>query len=131
MAVLPVTALLTWLVFGRIRGLTDTYVPRDDLSLRYIVPTALEMVKELSLHLWYVPWIVLTIVLVSGRVRAAMPYLAAVLAFIGFLLLVYTRKEPHLDWSAGRTLMTPVALFFFGVVAALRPSAEPNPRICI
>ncbi|HKR66127.1 MAG TPA: hypothetical protein VJZ00_20520 [Thermoanaerobaculia bacterium] len=127
MGAIPLATLATWLIFGKLKGLTDTYIPRDDLSLLYLGHTAFELVKELSLHLWYVPWIVLAILLFTGRAKAALPYLAASLAFLVFLLLVYTRKEPHLEWSAGRTLMTPFLLAFFGVIAARRPSAlEPG-----
>jgi hypothetical protein len=124
MAALPVATLATWLLFGRLRGLTDTYVPRDDLSIRYIVPTAIELLRELSLHLWYLPWIAFAIILFCGRVRNALPYLAACVLFLVFLLAVYTRAEPHLEWSAGRTLMTPLLLFIAGTLAAHRPVAR-------
>jgi hypothetical protein len=122
MAALPIATLAGWLLFGVARGLTDTYVPREDLSVRYIVPTAIELVKELSLHLWYTPWIALIIILACGRIRNALPYIAACVLFLLFLLSVYTRAEPHLEWSAGRTLMTPLMLFFFGAIAAHRRS---------
>jgi len=122
--VLPVLTLTAWLIFGYVHGLTDTYVPRDDLSFAYIGITVKEMIRELSLHLGYTPWIALAIFLFSGRVRAALPYLAASLGFILFLLAIYTRAEPHLEWSAGRTLMTPFLLALFGAVAAQRSSAS-------
>ena len=126
MAALPIATLAAWLLFGLARGLTDTYVPREDLSIRYVIPTAIELLKELSLHLWYTPWIALLILLVRGRVRNAIPYLAACAIFLFFLLSVYTRAEPHLEWSAGRTLMTPLMLAFFAVMAAHRRAAlEP------
>jgi hypothetical protein len=124
MAIAPVATLFAWVAFGKLRGLTDTYVPRDDLSLQYILPTAIDLVRELSLHLWYVPWIVMTLLLVprigGARPRNAIPYIIASLGFVVFLLLIYTRKDPHLEWSAGRTLMTPTLLYLFGVIAALR-----------
>lgn len=120
MALLPVATLATWLVFGVARGLTDTYVPREDLSIQYIWPTFLELVHELSLHLWYVPWIAFGVILLCGRVRNAIPYLIACVLFLLFLLSVYTRAEPHLEWSAGRTLMTPLLLFIAGTIAAQR-----------
>ncbi|HEX8411001.1 MAG TPA: hypothetical protein VF883_19205 [Thermoanaerobaculia bacterium] len=125
MALLPVTTLATWLLFGATRGLTDTYVPRDDLSIHYIWPTFLELVRELSLHLWYTPWLALIVILLCGRAKNALPYLLATLLFLLFLLSVYTRAEPHLEWSAGRTLMTPLLLFIAGVLAAHRP-LEPS-----
>lgn len=121
MAALPVATLATWVLFGIARGLTDTYVPRDDLSMRYLWPTFLELVRELSLHLWYTPWIALGIILFCGRARKATPYVAACALFLLFLLSVYTRAEPHLEWSAGRTLMTPLLLFLAGTIAAHRP----------
>jgi len=127
MGVLPVVTLAAWLIFGYVHGLTDTYVPRDDLSFAYIGITLKEMLRELSLHLWYTPWIALAIFLLCGRARAALPYLAASLGFILFLLSIYTRAEPHLEWSAGRTLMTPFLLALFGAVAAQRSSA-PAPH---
>jgi hypothetical protein len=123
MAALPIATLGTWLLFGMARGLTDTYVPREDLSVRYVLPTALALLQELSLHLGYTPWIAFAIILCCGRVRNALPYLAASALFLVFLLAVYTRAEPHLEWSAGRTLMTPLLLFIAGTVAAHRPSA--------
>ncbi|HVG24092.1 MAG TPA: hypothetical protein VND45_08070 [Thermoanaerobaculia bacterium] len=121
MAILPVATLATWLLFGATHGLTDTYVPKEDLSIRYIWPTFLELVRELSLHLWYLPWIAFGVILLCGRARRAIPYLAATLLFLLFLLSVYTRAEPHLEWSAGRTLMTPLLLFIAGTIAAQRP----------
>ena len=127
MAALPVVTLATWLLFGMARGLTDTYVPREDLSVQYIWPTFLELVRELSLHLWYTPWIALTVILFCGRVRNAIPYIIATIVFLGFLLSVYTRAEPHLEWSAGRTLMTPILLFIAGVLAAHRGAAVDEP----
>jgi len=124
MAILPITTLATWLLFGATRGLTDTYVPRADLSLQYLWPTLLELLRELSLHLWYTPWIALLVILFCGRAKNAIPYILATLLFLAFLLAVYTRAEPHLEWSAGRTLMTPLLLFIAGVVAAHRPLEE-------
>ena len=123
MAALPVATLATWLLFGVARGLTDTYVPRDDLSIRYVWPTLLELVRELSLHLWYTPWIAFAIILVCGRVKNAIPYLVACAVFLMFLLSIYTRAEPHLEWSAGRTLMTPLLLFIAGTIAAHRSAS--------
>jgi hypothetical protein len=120
MALLPVATLATWLLFGVAHGLTDTYVPREDLSIQYIWPTFLELVRELSLHLWYIPWIAFGVILLCGRVRNAIPYLIACVVFLAFLLSVYTRAEPHLEWSAGRTLMTPLLLFIAGTIAAQR-----------
>ena len=120
MAALPVATLATWLLFGMARGLTDTYVPREDLSLQYLWPTFLELVRELSLHLWYLPWIAFGVILLCGRVRNAIPYLLACVLFLLFLLSVYTRAEPHLEWSAGRTLMTPLLLFIAATLAAHR-----------
>ena len=120
MAILPVATLATWLLFGVAHGLTDTYVPREDLSMQYLWPTFLELVRELSLHLWYVPWIVFAVILFCGRVRNAIPYLVACVLFLAFLLSIYTRAEPHLEWSAGRTLMTPLLLFIAGTIAAHR-----------
>jgi hypothetical protein len=128
MAVLPVGTLATWLLFGVARGLTDTYVPREDLSIQYLWPTFLELVRELSLHLGYLPWIAFGVILLCGRVRNALPYLAACVLFLGFLLAVYTRAEPHLEWSAGRTLMTPLLLFIAATLAAQRGAAAPAPR---
>jgi hypothetical protein len=121
MAALPVATLATWVLFGIARGLTDNYVPREDLSIRYLWPTFLELVREFSLHLWYVPWIAFGVILLCGRVRNAVPYLIACVVFLVFLLSVYTRAEPHLEWSAGRTLMTPLLLFIAGTIAAQRP----------
>lgn len=122
MAALPVATLATWLLFGLARGLTDTYVPREDLSIQYIWPTFLELVRELSLHLWYLPWLAFAVILLCGRVRNAVPYLLACVLFLVFLLSVYTRAEPHLEWSAGRTLMTPLLLFIAATLAAHRPA---------
>jgi len=122
---LPVITLSSWLLFGYVHGLTDTYVPRDDLSIKYLVPTARELVHELALRLHYTPWIAAAIILICGRARRGMPYVLASLGFIAFLLSVYTRAEPHLDWSAGRTLMTPLLLFYFAAVAAHRPEPQP------
>jgi hypothetical protein len=129
--ILPVLTLSSWLLFGYLHGLTDTYVPREDLSIRYLGPTAREMVHELALRLHYTPWIAAAVILLSGRARRAMPYVLASLGFIAFLLSVYTRAEPHLDWSAGRTLMTPLLLFYFAAVAAHRAAHRPAPQAAL
>ena len=132
--ILPSAALLTWLAFAHVHGLTDTYVPREDLSFQFVIPTARDLLRELSLHLWYTPWIAAAILLVRTRVRSALPYIAAAAGFILFLLSIYTRAEPHLEWSAGRTLMTPLLLVWFACMAGNdeRPpaagAAGPGPR---
>jgi hypothetical protein len=125
--ILPVLTLSSWLLFGYLHGLTDTYVPRQDLSIRYLGLTARELVHELALRLHYTPWIAAAIILGFGRLRRATPYVLASLGFIAFLLSVYTRAEPHLDWSAGRTLMTPLLLFYFAAIAAHRTSDPTGP----
>lgn len=123
MAILPVATLAAWMLFGASRGLTDTYVPKKEISAQYLWPTLVDLGRELSLHLWYVPWILFGLILVCGSVRKALPWLGACALFLGFLLVIYAHPERHLEWSAGRTLMTPLLLFIAATIAAHRPAA--------
>ena len=126
MALLPVATLVTWLLFGAARGLTDTYVPRKDLSIEYLWPTMQTFGGELSFHLWYLPWLAFAVILVCGRIRQAIPWLLATALFLLFLLAVYTRPDHHMEWSAGRTLMTPLLMFIAATLAAHRPPAPAS-----
>lgn len=127
MSVLPLATLATWLLFASARGLTDTYVPRKDLSIEYLWPTLQAFGRELSFHLWYLPWIAFGAILLCGRIRQALPWLLATALFLLFLLAVYTRPDHHMEWSAGRTLMTPLLLFISAALAAHRPQVRPAP----
>lgn len=128
-AALPVATLAAWLTFGAMHGLTDTYVPKDDLAIRYLGATLAVFARELSLHLWYLPWIALVAIVLCGRVRSALPYLLACALFLAFLVAVYMRAEPQtMIWSAGRTLMTPVLMLIAAAMAAHRaPPSAPAP----
>ncbi len=124
LSILPVATLAAWLLFAYTHGLTDTYVPKDDLSIRYVGPTLVVFAQELAVRLWYLPWIAFALILVCGRVRQSLPYLAACALFLAFLVAVYMRAEPHnMVWSAGRTLMTPLLLLIAATMAA---HAEPS-----
>lgn len=126
MSALPIATLVTWLLFAASHGLTDTYVPRKDLSIGYLWPTMQAYGRELSFHLWYLPWLAFAVILLCGRIRQAIPWLLATALFLLFLLAVYTRPDHHMEWSAGRTLMTPLLLFIAGVVAAHRPAVTDS-----
>ena len=126
-AALPIATLAAWLIFGAAHGLTDTYVPKDDLSILFLGETLAVFARELSLHLWYLPWIALIAIVVCGRVRNAIPYLLACALFLAFLVAVYMRAEPHtMIWSAGRTLMTPLLMLIAAAMAAHTPARDPR-----
>ena len=129
-AILPSLTLFAWLWFAVVRGITDTYRPKGDLDARWLIPTSKEMLQELSLGLWYTPWIAAALLLLAAaRFRKAAPYLLASLGFIGFLIAIHLREVPHLQWNAGRTLMTPLVLLLFaGVAASPRGSSPYNAR---
>ena len=124
--VLPVVALFSWLAYSHVHGLTEVYTGRSDLSVAYFLPTFKTLWGELALHLWYTPWIAAAVVIVTGRIPRALPWLAASLAFIAFLLTVYMRPNAHMEWSSGRALMTAVLLFYFAAMAAHRRPASPG-----
>ncbi|HUR80995.1 MAG TPA: hypothetical protein VM733_09525 [Thermoanaerobaculia bacterium] len=132
LSILPVATLATWLIFAATHALTDTYLPKDDLSIRFLGPTLIVFAQELAVRLWYLPWIAFLVIVICGRVRSAIPYLLACAVFLAFLVAVYMRAEPHnMIWSAGRTLMTPLLLLIAAAMAAHAPSpAEPaeHPR---
>jgi hypothetical protein len=124
LSILPVATLAIWLIFAATHGLTDTYLPKDDLAVRYLGPTLIVFAQELAVRLWYLPWIAFALILACGRVRKALPYIAACVLFLAFLVAVYMRAEPHnMIWSAGRTLMTPLLLL---IAAAMAAHAEPS-----
>ncbi|HEY0157324.1 MAG TPA: hypothetical protein VGF28_08575 [Thermoanaerobaculia bacterium] len=118
--ILPVAALLAWLAFSHVHQLTEVYTGRSDLDVAYLVPTAKTLWRELSLRLAYTPWIAAVLIVLTGRLRNALPWLAASLGFVTFLLLIYMRADPHMEWSSGRVLMTAVLLAYFGGMAAHR-----------
>jgi hypothetical protein len=121
LAVFPSIVLLSWLAYSQVHHLTEVYTGRSDLDLAYLLPTAKTLGGELSLRLWYTPWIAGAIVLLAGRSRRlALPYAVAAAGFAAFLLLIYMRPSPHMEWSSGRALMTSVLLFYFAALAAHR-----------
>jgi hypothetical protein len=125
-ALLPCVALGAWLAFAHARHLSDTYVPKGDLSLAYLGPTVALMAQELALNLAYAPWLACAILLLLGhRKRASIPWLIIAVAFIAFLIAIALRPDPRLDWNAGRTLMSPLLLCTVAVLAAWRDGDEP------
>jgi hypothetical protein len=119
--ILPVIALLSWLAFSQMHGLTEVYTGRSDLSFAFFIPTLKTLWGELSLRLAYTPWIAAALVFLTGRPTRALSWLAASVGFVAFLLMIYMRQDPHMEWSSGRALMTAVLLAYFAAMAAHRP----------
>ncbi len=110
----PLLTLGAWLLFAKLNGLLDAYVPREELSFRYAFTSFRQLAGEMSFGLWYTPWIAIALLLlVRARIRPALPYLAATAAFLAFMVVIYARPEAHMEWSAERVLLTPLVLFFF------------------
>jgi hypothetical protein len=127
-AILPCAALAAWLAFAHAHHLSDTYVPKGDLSLAYLRPAAMTMARELSLHLAYTPWIACAILLLlAPRKRAGVVWLLIAAAFIAFLIAIAMRPDPHMEWNAGRTLMTPLLLCIVASLAASRRGEPAGP----
>jgi hypothetical protein len=125
LAIAPCLALATWNAFSYARGLTDMYRRRGAMNVDFLAPAASAMGKELSLGLWYAPWIAaLIVVLLGTRVRSALPWVAVAVGYILFLVAVAMRPDTNLQWTAGRTLLTPLLALTFAGVAASR-TAEP------
>ena len=128
-ALFPLVTLAAWLLFAKTHGLLDSYVPREELSIRYLLPSLAQLLREMSFGLWYTPWIAVALLIALGNARRAIPYAAAALGFLGFMAVIYARPEAHMEWSAQRVLMTPLVILFFGAVAARprdRVTAQPG-----
>lgn len=119
-ALFPLLTLGAWLLFAKTHGLLDSYVPRAELSLRYVLPSIAQLLREMSFGLWYTPWLAIALLVALGQARRAIPYAIAALGFLGFMTIIYARPEAHMEWSAQRVLMTPLVIVFFGAVAAQR-----------
>lgn len=120
-ALLPCFALATWLAFARAHGLSDTYAVKGKLNVAYLGPTLATMGRELAMNLAYAPWVACAVVLLlAPRKRAGVPWLAAAAAFFGFLIVIAMRPDPRLEWTAGRTLLTPLLLSLVAGLAAWR-----------
>jgi len=127
-ALVPLVTLAAWLLFAKTHGLLDSYVPREELSMRYLLPSIGQLARELSFGLWYAPWIALALLVFLGNARRALPYAAAALAFLGFMAVIYARPEAHMEWSAQRVLMTPLVFSLFGAIAAQNGRAVTQSR---
>lgn len=111
--VFPLVTLGAWLLFAKLNGLLDAYVPREELSFAYAWTSLRQLLGEMSFGLWYAPWIAIAILLFLRPNRRAIPYIAGVLAFLAFMVAIYARPDAHMEWSAQRVLITPLVMFFF------------------
>src|SRR6185436_9759848 len=98
-ALFPLITLGAWLLFAKTHGLLDAYVPREELSVRYLLPSIGQLLREMSFGLWYAPWIAVALLVFLGHARSALPYAVAALAFLGFMTVIYARPEAHMEWS--------------------------------
>jgi len=127
-ALFPLLTLAAWLLFAKTHGLLDSYVPREELSIRYLLPSIGQLLREMSFGLWYAPWIAVALPVFLGNARRAVPYALAALGFLGFMAVIYARPEAHMEWSAQRVLMTPLVVLFFGAIAAQNGHAVTQSR---
>jgi len=127
LAAVPLIVLALWLLFAKTNGLLDAYVPNSELSSQYVIPALLQLMREMSFGLWYAPWIAIALMMIGGRMRNAIPYLIATLAFLGFMVVIYARAGAHMEWSAQRVLMTPLAIFFSAATFSMRAADCPSP----
>lgn len=125
-AVLPCIALLSWLAFAHARNLSDMYAVKGGISLAYLRPTLTVMAQEMAMNLSFAPWIACAILLLLGRrKRAGLPWLLIAAAFVAFLIVIALRSDPRLEWTAGRTLMTPLLLCVVAALAMWRERPAP------
>jgi hypothetical protein len=118
-AIFPCVSLIVWNGFSYVRGLTDMYRPNGSMNFHYLVPAVSAMAKEMSLGLAYAPWIAALIVILLGtRRRAALPWVVIAAAHVLFLVAVAMRPDAHLEWTAGRTLLTPLLVLTCAGLAA-------------
>ena len=93
------------------------------------------LLAQASLDAGYVPWLVIVLLIVLGRAKAALPAAIAALAFLAFLIVVWSGGgddvATEIAWSARRVLVTPLVILFFASVAALQPEsrAESGPSV--
>ena len=110
----PLIILGLWLLFANANGLLASSDPRYAFSAEYVLPALRQLAGQMSFGLWYLPWIAIAVM--YTRSRESLPYIAAALAFLAFMVLTYARPEAHMEWSAQRVLMTPLVLFFFSAI---------------
>jgi hypothetical protein len=106
----PLVVLGGWLLFAKFNGLLASSDPRYAFSFGHLLPSVRQLAGEMSFGLWYLPWIAIALLARSWK------HIAAALAFLAFMVLIYARPEAHMEWSAQRVLMTPLVLFFFSAI---------------
>ncbi|HEX3071634.1 MAG TPA: hypothetical protein VHX14_23935 [Thermoanaerobaculia bacterium] len=121
----PALALIGWISFSAHHHLLDSYRPLASALTLNSTRAAIDLVgKEASFGIAYLPWIVLVVLAVIGRVRPALPQLFVAASSVLFLLFVYARngdRDFHAGWSAMRALLTPLLCLLFAALAASRP----------
>jgi len=106
----PLAVLGGWLLFAKFNGLLASSDPRYAFSFGQLLPSVRQLAGEMSFGLWYAPWIAIALLARSWK------HIAAALAFLAFMAVIYARPEAHMEWSAQRVLMTPLVLFFFSAI---------------
>jgi hypothetical protein len=127
-AIAPAAALASWIGLCARHGLLDAYRPgAGGFALSLVIPNLATLVREASFHLLYAPWVVVVVLILCGRWRAAVPAFMAAVVCVTFLLYAYSRGEgAEISWSATRVLMTPLLILFFGALASLRVTSGAN-----
>src|SRR5204862_7570076 len=57
LAIIPLVVLAAWLVFAKTNGLFGTSDPRYAFSVAYVWRAMEQLAGQLSVGLWYLPWI--------------------------------------------------------------------------
>jgi hypothetical protein len=117
-------ALLAWLAYCRHHGLFKTYNLGAEVFTVQSVLRAVHLVaQDVSVGLWYLPWIAGLALIACGRIRPALPYVAATLGYCLLLVYEFSRWNDPVGlaiWSVSRVMISTWLFLFFGAVVALR-----------
>jgi hypothetical protein len=119
-ALLPIAAQAAWYFFCRMHGLLRWFSPQTVSTVRpSLLPGVLrEMLANAGFGAFYLPWIVVAILIAGGRVtRVGIAAAAAAAGFILFLSFIYMHGERvpvwMIRWSVSRAILAPLLCFFF------------------
>jgi hypothetical protein len=122
--------MLGWIAYCAHYHLIVTYNLGAEVALSFarVLHGAALVWSQFSLGVGYLPWLAVLALIFCGRARAALPYVAATLAYCLILVYQFARMadaDAFALWSVSRLLISAYVFLFFGAVAAIRAVETP------